>query len=112
MRIWTTLALLAALLAGGIATAHAYTHCTTSCLGGTRYYVATVTRTPPIWKRFFEALGLGCIGFVGAVWCIEHLDDKRRSLSTSLIFCCWLLVCCAFGLYGSALIPATWGWWL
>jgi hypothetical protein len=35
MRIWTTLALLAALLAGGIATAHAYTSCTTTCFGNT-----------------------------------------------------------------------------
>ena len=35
MRIWTTLALLAAILVGGYATAHAYTSCTTSCFGNT-----------------------------------------------------------------------------
>jgi len=35
MRIITRLALLAAILVGGYATAHAYTSCTTSCFGNT-----------------------------------------------------------------------------
>jgi hypothetical protein len=69
-------------------------------------------RGPPIWQRFFECVALGGLGLGGAVWCIEHLDDKWRRLSTALIGGCCLLVIGAFGLLWSALLPATWGWWL
>jgi hypothetical protein len=29
-----------------------------------------------------------------------------------LIVCCWLLVIAGFGLFTTALLPATWDWWI
>ncbi len=67
-------------------------------------------RSPPIWRRFLEALGLGGLGIGGALWCVERFDDSRRRLSTVLICCCFIMVLGALGLFWASLIPGTWGW--
>jgi hypothetical protein len=41
MRIWTTLALLAAIIGGVAASAHAYSSCTTTCNGNGAYRTCT-----------------------------------------------------------------------
>lgn len=69
-------------------------------------------RSPPIWRRFGEGVGIGLLGVFGALWCIDHLDDRWHRLSTALICGFFALVVGGLGWFLTSMFPATWGWWL